>query len=59
MYYRGRANVAGQKLPEAKADLEKFIARRRPTKEVADAKKLIAEIDKALAGKKDGGQTGL
>jgi tetratricopeptide (TPR) repeat protein len=54
MYYRGRANVAAQKLPEAKADLEKYIAAApADAPEVADAKKLIAEIDKALAGKKD------
>jgi tetratricopeptide (TPR) repeat protein len=55
MYYRGRANVAAQKLPEAKADLEKYIAAApAEAPEVADAKKLIEEIDKALAGKKDG-----
>jgi tetratricopeptide (TPR) repeat protein len=56
MYYRGRAHVAAERLPEAKADLEKFIAAAPPTApEVEAAKKLIAEIDKALAGKKDGG----
>lgn len=54
-YYRGRANVAGQKLPEAKADLEKFLSLAPDSKEAADAKNLIAEIDKVLAGKKDGG----
>jgi tetratricopeptide (TPR) repeat protein len=54
-YYRGRANVAAEKLPEAKADLEKFIAAAPPTApEVEDAKDLIAQIDKALAAKKDG-----
>jgi tetratricopeptide (TPR) repeat protein len=56
LYYRGRANLAGQKLPEAKADLEKFIAAApADAPEVPDAKKIIEEIDKALAGKKDGG----
>jgi tetratricopeptide (TPR) repeat protein len=55
-YYRGRAHVAGQKLPEAKADLEKFLSLAPDSKEAADAKNLIAEIDKVLAGKKDGGK---
>lgn len=54
-YYRGRAHIAGQKLPEAKADLEKFLSLAPDSKEAADAKNLIAEIDKVLAGKKDGG----
>jgi tetratricopeptide (TPR) repeat protein len=55
MYYRGRAQVAAERLPEAKADLEKFIAAAPPTApEVEAAKKLIEEINKVLAGKKDG-----
>jgi tetratricopeptide (TPR) repeat protein len=54
LYYRGRAHVAAQRLPEAKAELEKYIAVAPATApEVEAAKKLIAEIDKALAGKKD------
>jgi tetratricopeptide (TPR) repeat protein len=54
LYYRGRANLAGQQLPEAKADFEKFIAAApADAAEVADAKKIIEEIDKVLAAKKD------
>lgn len=54
-YYRGRANLAAQKLPEAKADLEKFVSvAPAESKEVVDAKTILAEIEKAMA-KKDGG----
>lgn len=46
-YYRGRANLAGEKLTEARADFEKFISLApADSKEVADAKNIIAEIDK-------------
>src|SRR5687767_1567738 len=39
-YYRGRANLGAKKLPEAKADLEKFVAAAPPTaRELPDAKK--------------------
>jgi tetratricopeptide (TPR) repeat protein len=45
-YYRGRAYVAAQKLPEAKADLEKFIAAAPPgTKEVTDAQRILDQIN--------------
>ena len=43
-YYRGRAYVAAQKLPEAKADFEKFIAAEPNAKETADAKKILDQI---------------
>jgi predicted Zn-dependent protease len=43
-YYRGRAYVAAQKLPEAKADFEKFIAAEPNAKETADAKKILEQI---------------
>lgn len=56
-YYRGRAKLAGQKLPDAKADLEKFISLApAESKEVADAKKIIAEIDQTLAAQKKEGK---
>jgi len=54
-YYRGRAHLVGQNLPEAKADLEKFISLAPAAREAEDAKRVLAEIDKALSGKKDGG----
>ncbi|MEO8074875.1 MAG: carboxypeptidase regulatory-like domain-containing protein [Acidobacteriota bacterium] len=45
-YYRGRAYVAAQKLPEAKADLDKFVAEAPPgTKEVTDAKRILDQIN--------------
>jgi predicted Zn-dependent protease len=54
-YYRGRAHLAGEKMDLAKADFEKFISvAPADSKEVAAAKQIIAEIDKAQA-KKDGG----
>ena len=44
-YYRGRAYVAAEKLPEAKADLEKFVTMGKPdSKEVADAKKILEQL---------------
>jgi tetratricopeptide (TPR) repeat protein len=43
-YYRGRAYVAAQKLPEARADFEKFIAAEPNAKETADAKKILDQI---------------
>lgn len=46
-YYRGRANLAGQKLDVAKADFEKFISLApADSKEVADAKQILGEIEK-------------
>ncbi|HVL66226.1 MAG TPA: tetratricopeptide repeat protein [Vicinamibacterales bacterium] len=48
VYYRGRGYIAAGKLPEAKADLEKFVATAPPdAPQLADAKKLIEEINKA------------
>jgi hypothetical protein len=45
-YYRGRAYVAAQKLPEAKADLEKYIAAAAPgTKEATDAQRILDQIN--------------
>ena len=46
-YYRGRAYVAAQKLPEAKADFEKFLAAEPNAKEAADAKKILDQIKDA------------
>jgi Tfp pilus assembly protein PilF len=44
-YYRGRANLAAKKLPEAKADLEKFVAGAPPAaRELADAKKILEQM---------------
>ena len=43
-YYRGRAYVAAQKLPEAKADFEKYISLEPDSKEAADAKKILEQI---------------
>jgi len=43
-YYRGRAYVAAQKLPEAKADFEKFVSLDPDAKEAADAKKILEQI---------------
>jgi len=43
-YYRGRAYVAAQKLPEAKADFEKFIELDPNAKEAADAKKILEQL---------------
>src|SRR5688572_3045956 len=43
-YYRGRANLAASKLPEAKADLEKFVASSPSAREVPDAKKILEQM---------------
>lgn len=44
-YYRGRAHLAANKLPEAKADLEKFVAGAPTTaRELPDAKKLLEQM---------------
>ena len=47
LYYRGRAYVAATKLPEAKADFEKFVAAApADSPQVADAKKLLEQLNK-------------
>ena len=47
LYYRGRASVAATKLPEAKADFEKFVASApADSPQVADAKKLLEQLNK-------------
>jgi tetratricopeptide (TPR) repeat protein len=47
LYYRGRAYVAATKLPEAKADLEKFVAGSpADSPQVADAKKILEALNK-------------
>ena len=44
-YFRGRAYIAAKKLPEAKADLEKFVATASPdARELADAKKILEQL---------------
>ena len=44
-YYRGRAYVSAKKLPEAKADLEKFVAGAPPdARELPDAKKILEQL---------------
>jgi hypothetical protein len=44
-YYRGRANLAAKKLPEAKADLAKFAAAAAPdARELPDAKKILEQL---------------
>ena len=44
-YYRGRAYVSAKKLPEGKADIEKFVAMAPPTaQELADAKKILEQL---------------
>jgi tetratricopeptide (TPR) repeat protein len=46
-YYRGRANLAAQKIDAAKADLEKYVSMAPPdAKEVADAKNILAQLNK-------------
>ena len=45
-YYRGRAYIASDKLDEARADFEKFIAVAPNAKEAADAKKILEQIKK-------------
>jgi tetratricopeptide (TPR) repeat protein len=44
-YYRGRAYVSANKLPEAKADLEKFVAAALPdARELPDARKILEQL---------------
>jgi Tfp pilus assembly protein PilF len=44
-YYRGRANLAQKKMPEAKADLEKFVAAAKPdARELPDAQKILEQL---------------
>jgi Tfp pilus assembly protein PilF len=44
-YYRGRANLAAKKMPDAKADLEKFVAGAPPdARELPDAKKILEQM---------------
>jgi tetratricopeptide (TPR) repeat protein len=44
-YYRGRAHLAGKNLPEAKADLEKFVAGApADARELEDAKKILEQL---------------
>ncbi len=45
-YYRGRAYVQAQKFDEAKVDLEKFVSLSPNAKEVADAKKILDQLNK-------------
>lgn len=48
LYYRGRANIAAKKMPEAKADLEKFVSMAPPdARELPDAKKLLEQLKDA------------
>jgi predicted Zn-dependent protease len=45
IYYRARANIAAKKMPEAKADLEKFVSMAPPdSPQLADAKKLLEQL---------------
>ena len=47
LYLRARAYIAGTKLAEAKADLEKYVATAPPTSpQMADAKKLLDQLNK-------------
>jgi predicted Zn-dependent protease len=44
-YYRARALIVAKKLPEAKADLEKFVSMAAPdARELPDAKKLLEQL---------------
>jgi predicted Zn-dependent protease len=44
-YYRGRAHVSAKKLPEAKADFEKYVSMAPPdARELADAKKILEQL---------------
>jgi predicted Zn-dependent protease len=45
VYYRARANIVAKKMPEAKADLEKFVSMAPPdSPQLADAKKLLEQL---------------
>lgn len=46
LYYRGRAYITATKLPEAKADLEAFVAAAPNAPQAADAKKLLEQLNK-------------
>lgn len=46
LYYRGRAYMAATKLPDAKTDLESFVATAPTAPQAADAKKLLEQIGK-------------
>lgn len=46
LYYRGRAYVVATKLPEAKADLEAFVAAAPTAPQAADARKLLEQLNK-------------
>ena len=46
LYYRGRAYIVATKLPEAKADLEKFVADAPTSPQAADAKRLLEQLNK-------------
>ena len=44
-YYRGRAYLAAKKMPEARADMEKFVAAAPPdARELPDAKKILEQL---------------
>jgi tetratricopeptide (TPR) repeat protein len=44
LYYRGRAYIVATKLPEAKVDLEAFLAAAPTAPQAADAKKLLEQL---------------
>lgn len=46
LYYRARAYIVDQKLPEAKADLETFLAAEPNAPQAAEAKKLLEQLNK-------------
>lgn len=46
LYYRARAYIVATKLPEAKADLEKFLATAPTAPQAADAKRLLEQLNK-------------
>ncbi len=46
LYYRGRAYIVATRLPEAKADLEAFLAAAPTAPQAADAKKLLDQLNK-------------
>lgn len=46
LYYRGRAYIVATQLPEARADLEKFLAMAPTAPQAADAKRLLEQLNK-------------
>jgi tetratricopeptide (TPR) repeat protein len=46
LYYRGRAYIVATRLPEAKTDLEAFLAAAPTAPQAADAKKLLEQLNK-------------